>query len=299
MRVLRITAGILTLLIALPVLAAGAVAWWAMQHRSPDGAFHAQLATIGAPNRVIVVPDVDAVLRRDAPIARAEQTTLELAAGEGAFVGMAAPADLAAYLTGISYTELIGTSLGRGPLSVKTREVASAGEPLADPQAQSFWVREGSPSLKWTPKTDRNHQLALIIVAPAEKVDITVAVTAAWLNSTTWGLLILGPVLLLLGLGVLAWPQRPREIVYVMNTNVAAQAGLPMPAVAAPVSWQSMPASPEPAQGSDDAPGAWPPPEAPATTEAPKAIPAQLELPYDPDRPMPTAGMQLHLTRKG
>ncbi|WP_020525473.1 hypothetical protein [Catelliglobosispora koreensis] len=230
MRVLRITAGILTLLVALPILAAGAVAWWAMQHRSPDGAFHASLMPIDSPYRVVVVPDVDALLRRDAPIARAKQTSLELNAGEGAFVAMAAPADLAAFLTGVSYTELTGARLGRGPLTVTTRHVVSAGETLPSPQ-QPFWVRQSSSTLKWTPTADRDRQLALIVIAPSTTVELSVAVTAAWLNNTTWGLLILGPVLLLLGFATLAWPQRPREIVYVMNTPVAADFGLPRPAV--------------------------------------------------------------------
>ncbi len=230
MRVLRITAGILTLLVALPILAAGAVAWWAMQHRSPDGAFRASLMPIDSPYRVVVVPDVDALLRRDAPIARAKQTSLELNAGEGAFVAMAAPADLAAFLTGVSYTELTGARLGRGPLTVTTRHVVSAGETIPNPQ-QPFWVRQSSSTLKWTPTADRDRQLALIVIAPSTTVELSVAVTAAWLNNTTWGLLILGPVLLLLGFATLAWPQRPREIVYVMNTPVAADFGLPRPAV--------------------------------------------------------------------
>jgi hypothetical protein len=231
MRVLRIVAGILTLLIALPVLAAGAVAWWAMQHRSPDGTFQAQLAPIESASRVVVIPDIDSLLRRDAPIARAERTTLRLEAPPGTFIGMAEPGALASYLAGASYTEITATGMGKGPLPVWTRQVPSAGEPLANPSQQRFWVRFDSGRLVWSPANDRDRQLALIMIAPAgaEPVQLSVAVTAAWLNSTTWGLLILGPVLLLLGLAVLAWPQRPREIVYVVDPATAANAGLSAP----------------------------------------------------------------------
>ena len=54
-----------------------------------------------------------------------------------------------------------------------------------------------------------------------------------WLNSTTWGLLILGSVILLLGIAVLAWPARTREVVYVVDPaqvpEIAARLGVPVP----------------------------------------------------------------------
>jgi hypothetical protein len=215
MRVLRVFAGILTLLLALPVLVAGGLSWWAMQHRSPDGAFRASVTPVEAPGRVLVVPDIDAILRRDAPIARAEKTTLRLSAN--GFIGMAEPADVAAFLAGSGYTTLHGITLGRGPLPTRTSNVN--GSPVTDPQNQDFWVRSGSGQLTWTPAVDRGQRLALVVVAATgdEPIRVAAAVTAGWLNSTTWGLLILGPVMLLLGFAALAWPQRPREIVYVMD----------------------------------------------------------------------------------
>lgn len=309
MRVLRVVLGMMTLLLAMPVLAAGAVAWWAMQHRSPDGAFHADLAPITSDSRIVVVPDVDAILRRDAPIARADQTELRLKANSGAFVGMAAPGDLATYLAGVGYTELFGAQLGRGPLAVQTKQIVMSDQALAAPGEQPFWVRGGLGELRWSPSADRERHVALIVIAPPgeEPVRLSVAVTAGWLNSTTWGLLTLGPILLMLGLAALAWPQRPREIVYVVDSGTAAQAGLPSyPGVTLPVQSsqvyfaQSAAKVPSTLATEPKAELAWPPPEAPAETEPVREVSTE-ELPSlpepDPDRPMPTAGMHLHLTR--
>lgn len=339
MRVVRVLAGMLVLLIAVPVLGAGALAWWVMQHRSPDGTFRAKLGEIAAPSRIVVVPDVDALLHRDAPIARADQTELRLTVANGGFVGMAAPADLAAYLAGVNYTELAQTRLGQGPLAVRTRQIVSSGEVVAPPADQTFWIRRASEELRWSPAADRDRHISLIVIAPPgeDPIRLSVALTAGWLNSTTWGLLILGPVLLLLGLAALAWPQRPREIVYVVDGGVAAAAGFPAPAFpaladSAPIWRPAVPASaapfsaatgaapasaaaggpmvvPQPAaapavEADADAGLDWPPSEPDDATPSARLadFPSGEELPPLPPvpagTPMPTAGMQLHLTKR-
>lgn len=298
MRVLRMVAGVLTLLLALPVLAAGALGWWTMQHRSPDGAFHATITPIDSPSRVLVVPDLDAILRRDAPIARADRTTLRLATP--GFLGVAEPADVAAYLARSDYTAVEGLSLGRGPLPVSTRHViTTGGEPLSKPQDQDFWVRQGADELRWTPAVDRDHQVALVIIAPegSGPISLQASVSAGWLDSTTWGLLILGPVMLLLGLAALAWPARPREIVYVMDPAMAASSlpafatgrtviHVPAQPTAPPVPPSALPAASAPGTEQESPPGMpWPPTES-APTEAAREL------------PMPLAGAHLHLMKR-
>ena len=283
MRVLRMVAGVLTLLLALPVLAAGALGWWTMQHRSPDGSFHATITPIDTPSRVLVVADLDAILRRDAPIARADRTTLRL--GTPGFLGIAEPADVAAYLARADYTAVEGLSLGRGPLPVRTRHVfATDGEPLSPPQDQDFWVRQGAGELRWTPAADRDHQVSLVIVAPegTGPVSLRAAVSAGWLDSTTWGLLILGPVMLLLGLAALAWPSRPREIVYVMDPAIAASSLPDLVTGRTVIHVPAQPAAlPSPPTGL--------PPEMPwPPTQATPTEPGR-------DLPMPVAGAHLHL----
>jgi hypothetical protein len=289
MRVLRVMGGMLTLLLAAPVLGAGVAAWWGMQHRSPDGAFHATLEPFEAPGEVVVIPDLDALLRRHAPFARAGQTTMSLTARHGAapvFIGLARPGEVAGYLAGSTYTQLDEARLGRGQLPVRTSSFDGTGTAPADPAQQRFWLQHGTEgTLTWNPSAYRGQRLSLVIIAPpvigpdaatvapapdpsagtdpsqpgsdpltpdplipapagsdpnqsaapvnelapAEPMLVEVALNAGWLTSTTWGLLVLGPVLLLLGFAALAWPQRPREIVYVVEPGIAGQLGLPGP----------------------------------------------------------------------
>ncbi|WP_117209936.1 hypothetical protein [Allorhizocola rhizosphaerae] len=299
-----------TLLLAVPILLAGALAWWAMQHRSPDGAFHADLAPIESASRIVVVPDIDAVLRRDAPIARADQTTLRVRTD--GFIGIAEPGAVASFLAGVGYTELQGVTLGRGPLSLTYKHFSGTGAAAPGPADRDFWLRRGTGELSWRPAHDRDRQVALVIVAKpgSEPVRVDVAVTAGWLNSTAWGLLILGPVLLLLGLAALAWPQRPREIVYVMDSAAAVQAGLPAPPVPMGVQPGLPPAPPPSAQfppvnvayqpiGPYTPPVQSNPP--PAELPWPPAEPAEETSPASdvPDnRPMPVAGVHLHITQR-
>src|SRR5262245_7474567 len=131
MRFARVLVGMVALLSAMPLLAAGAFGWWMLSHRSADGTFQAELAGITTAGRIVVVPDVDALLRRDAPFARADRTELRLTVEGGGFLGMAAHADLAAYLAGVDHTELVRARLGLGPLAVQTREVKAEGNVLA------------------------------------------------------------------------------------------------------------------------------------------------------------------------
>jgi hypothetical protein len=294
MRIARIWAGTVALLIAMPVLGAGALAWWVLQHRSPDGAFRAELSQINANGRIVVVPDVDELLHRNAPIARADRTELRLMVAGEAFIGMAAPADLAAYLAGVTHTELVQAKLGPGHLTVETREVKSAGKAPAPYVTQSFWVRAATKELRWTPADDRLRHLALIVMAPSgdDPVQLSVALSVGWLSSTTWGLLILGLMLLLLGLLALAWPARPREIIYIIDSEPDTRATLP---AAVPALRPAAPALlPHPAS----APDAETDPEGPLREPGRASDHARLtpRAPVPAGRPSPVAGSHRRLT---
>lgn len=224
MRAVRVVVGLLALLVAVPALAAGGGAAWLSGHDSPDGAFHATIAPPKDPNRVLVVPDLDALLQRDVPYVRVGTTTLRLSASSAntpAFIGVAAPDEVAAYLAGIRYTEVAQTVIGSGPVVLRTNRMDAPGRDPRDPLAQEFWLRQGLGSLSWNPQLDRGQHLALVVVLrdipaggpalPSDAATLDVALSASWLGSATWGLLILGMVLLILAFVTLSWPARVGE----------------------------------------------------------------------------------------
>ncbi|MEU8000324.1 hypothetical protein AB0B66_03990 [Catellatospora sp. NPDC049111] len=224
MRAVRVVVGLLALLVAVPALAAGGGAAWLSGHDSPDGAFHATIAPPKDPNRVLVVPDLDALLQRDVPYARVGTTTLRLSASSAstpAFIGVAAPDEVAAYLAGIRYTEVAQTVIGTGPVVLRTNRMDAPGRDPRDPLAQGFWLRQGLGSLSWNPQLDRGRHLALVVVLrdtpagepalPSDAATLDVALSASWLGSASWGLLIFGMVLLILAFVTLSWPARTGE----------------------------------------------------------------------------------------
>ncbi|WP_144124835.1 hypothetical protein [Catellatospora sichuanensis] len=225
MRAVRVLVGLLALLVAVPALAAGGGAAWLAGHDSPDGAFHAAIAPPKDPNRVLVVPDLDALLQRDVPYARIGATTVRLSASSAntpAFIGVAAPDEVAAYLAGIRYTEVAQTVVGTGPVVLRTNRMDAPGRDPRDPLSQGFWLRQGLGSLSWNPQLDRGQHLALVVVLrdtpvvagpalPSDAATLDVALGASWLGSASWGLLILGMVLLILAFVTLSWPARTRE----------------------------------------------------------------------------------------
>jgi hypothetical protein len=161
----------------------------------------------------------------------------------------------------------------------------------------------GTTTLTWSPSAVRDRHLALVVMNPDAAPGLAVALTAAmyprWLNQTTWGLLILGTVLALLGGAALAWPRRSREIVYVVEPSqvpeIAARLGVPpVPVVAAVPAPAPVPvetAAPEAPvevpgpEASVEVPGPVasvevPGPEAPVTapaTETPAAVVAEVQ----------------------
>src|SRR5207248_8752575 len=112
--------------------------------------------------------------------------------------------------------------------------VGGTARPLT-PADQSFWlVSSGSGTLFWSPSGLRGEQLSLVVmtptgVAPGE-ARASAAMLPRWLDPTTYGLLILGTVAFLIGMVLLFWPRRQREIVYVVEPSqvpeIAARLGI-------------------------------------------------------------------------
>ncbi|MEV6924163.1 hypothetical protein AB0M46_06570 [Dactylosporangium sp. NPDC051485] len=120
-RLVRAGVGALLLLIAVPLALAGGGLLLAMEHRAADGTFTARLEPIRTGGSAVVVPDVDALLRADAPFARGGQTTLSLSArGSGGplFIGLGPDEDVERYLAGVDRSRLSRVRLSRGSLPV-------------------------------------------------------------------------------------------------------------------------------------------------------------------------------------
>ncbi|WP_433210352.1 hypothetical protein ACQP00_47575 [Dactylosporangium sp. CS-047395] len=135
-RLVRAGVGALLLLIAVPLALAGGGLLLAMEHRAADDTFRARLEPVRTDGTAVVVPDVDALLRADAPFARGGQTTLSLSAvGSGGplFIGLAPEAQVKRYLGERTYTNLTHVRLARGPLPVELTTMAANRTGKANP----------------------------------------------------------------------------------------------------------------------------------------------------------------------
>jgi hypothetical protein len=252
MRFVRVLAGMLLLTIGLPALLVGGSLWTVLQHRDVSGGFSGALERADTPGQALVVTDLDALLRRDAPFARVDGTRLRITAQttDGpAFLGLAPAAEVANYLRPAPYTTVDRVAVASGPLPVRTNQVTPAQDAgpapdrlpgpttapvVAAPREQSFWVRQGLGGLDWAATDVRGQRLSLVIMHPDAQarlaVDLRAEVRSGWLDPAAWGLLAGGTVLIVLAVVILSWPVRPREVVIVVEPSqvpaLAARVGL-------------------------------------------------------------------------
>src|SRR2546423_8811516 len=152
MRVLRVLVGVVAILVALPLLLGGVTLGAAVQHRADDGSSTAPLAPIHTGGYAVVVPDVDALLRQEAPFVRGGETTLRFTARTTSgppFIGLAPRAAVEHYLAGVGAAEVTRVRLARGGLPVTlTRQ--PGGAPPSPPIDPTLWnVSSPSGPLVW------------------------------------------------------------------------------------------------------------------------------------------------------
>ncbi|MEV4623336.1 hypothetical protein AB0J74_32080 [Asanoa sp. NPDC049573] len=327
MRVVRTVAGLVLLTIGLPVLLVGGALWTLMQHRDAGGAFSGSLEPVSTSGRAIVVPDVDALLRENAPFVRAGDTAMRLTVREGSgpvFLGLAPAAAVRDYLAGADYTRVDALTVGRGALPVRLTPVGATGAPGpaasdAAPGTQSFWTRQGSGTIDFTAGELDGREMSLVVMrvdaAPGLTVDLRASSRSGWLPPTAWSLLVLGVLLLSSAIAALVWPVRTREVVFVVDPSqvpqvsarlAAATTGEATPAGPPPV-WPALPAGevppPVPVLPGAERPadGSWPDwpsdnttPGRPATLAdalagAGVAVPAPSGPAWPPAQPGPSA----------
>ncbi|MEV4625901.1 hypothetical protein AB0J90_06380 [Micromonospora sp. NPDC049523] len=306
MRVVRTIAGVLLLTVGLAALLVGSALWTVAAQRDAGGAFTATLQRIQTPGRAIVVPDLDALLRRDAPFTRTGQARLRITAGtesRPAFLGLAPTADVGRYLATMPYALVDRVAVTRGRLPVQVTGVSGIGVPsqalVSTPGEQAFWVRQAASTLDLDADDLRGQRLSLVVMypdaAPGVALDLRAELRVGWLEPTTWGLLAGGALLGLLAVAVLVWPSRPREVVFVVEPSqlpvLTARLGVrALDSVGQPVqggkqSRRAARSQPQPQPQPQPLPSQSPSPVAPAA--APAGWPLHSNLPA-PSRPVDT-----------
>ncbi|MFI7576289.1 hypothetical protein [Micromonospora sp. NPDC049497] len=228
MRFVRALVGTLLLVVGISALIAGGALWQLTRHADPGGTFAARFETVHTPGHAIVVTDVDALLRTEAPFARAGSSLLRVAARtpDGpAFVGLAPTDEVRRWLDPVAHAEVRRVALSRGPLPVRLEPAgpATASVAAVPPVGRPFWVREGMGALEWSPRDLAGRQLSLVVMRPDGRADVTLDLRAEWRSGWTSpamaGLLTGGALLVVLAILLLLRPVRPREVVFVVEPD--------------------------------------------------------------------------------
>jgi hypothetical protein len=253
MRVVRTVAGLVLVTIGLPVLLVGGALCTLMQHRDEGGAFSGTLEPVSTPGQAIVVPDVDKLLREDAAFVRAGDTRLRLTATGETFFGLAPAAAVREYLSGTAYSRVDAVTVTRGDLPVRSTPIGGDGAPGpaasgVAPGSQSFWVRQGSGTIEWTANEVEGRELSLVVMrvdaAPMLTVQVRASAKPGWLGPASGILLGAGILLIAGGSIALAWPTRPRDVVFVVDPSQVPQVSARIGA--ATMDDRSAPAGPPP-----------------------------------------------------
>ncbi|MEU8068239.1 hypothetical protein [Micromonospora sp. NPDC048169] len=225
MRFVRTIAGMVLLALGVPALLAGGGLWFAARHAGPDGGFDARFEPVRTPARAVLVTDVDALLRADAPLARTGQVRLRLTArddGGPVFLGLAPADQVRQWLADVPHSTVRRVAVTRGPLPVDL-DPATAGAGDVAPMTEPFWVRQGVGSLEWSPAelADRSLSLVVLRVDGAAGLDLRMRaeLRAGWFPGLAWALPAGGTLLVVLAVVLLLRPLRPREVVFVVEPD--------------------------------------------------------------------------------
>lgn len=234
-RAVRAVIGAVLVLVSYPIVLASAGLWFVAEHRDPAGSYTATTQHLASQGYALVIDDIDALLRANAPFARGGESTLSMSAtgpGGPLFLGLAPRAAALRYLAGTTYTTIDRVRPAQGPWPADLTDVTGLATPTGVPFGQDFWVasstgltRDGQveDSLSWTPAAFRGQQLALIIMnadaSAGVDVQVTSALTPQWLVPMVWGLFTIGGTLLALGLVLLAWPSSHKKVVCIVEED--------------------------------------------------------------------------------
>jgi hypothetical protein len=218
MRVLRTLFGVVLVLTGVPMVLFAAIGWSVLR-QGPDGdGFAPTHAFVRADGRAVHVVDMAALAERTrvSVLPGSDRVRVTVRSGSGPlFVALAPTVHARRYLDGVARTEL---SAADGILDVEgpVAPAPAVAQPFWDATAER---RDGIHLLEFTPRPATS---LVIVKANGEAgIDATVSVGTYpnWLGGGTWWLLVGGLGALMAGVALLAWPDRRREVVLVVEAN--------------------------------------------------------------------------------
>jgi hypothetical protein len=218
MRALRTVFGVFLLLAGVPMVLLAATGWSVLR-QGPDGeGFAPTSAFVRSDGRAILVADVATLAERArVPVLPgSDRVRVTVRSGSGPlFVALAPTVHARQYLDGVARSELSPVD---GILDV---EGPIAPAPAV---AQEFWdlTAERRDAVQRLEFTLRPATSLVIVKANGEAgIDATVTVGSYpdWLGAGTWWLLVGGLGAVMAGVALLAWPDRRREVVLVVEAN--------------------------------------------------------------------------------
>jgi hypothetical protein len=218
MRALRTVVGVVLLLAGVPMVLLAATGWSVLR-QGPDGeGFAPTHALVRADGRAVLVPDVAALAERvRVPVLPgSDRVRVTVRSGSGPlFVALAPTVHARQYLDGVAHTELSAAD-----------DIVDVEGPLTPAPAvvETFWGAAGQRRgavqiLEFTPRPATS--LVIVKASGEAGIDATVSVGSYpnWLGAGTWWLLVGGLAAVMVGVAALAWPQRRREVVLVVEAN--------------------------------------------------------------------------------
>jgi hypothetical protein len=203
-RILALVFGVILALLAFGLIAAGCVTLVADQtQRDSDGFLTTRTTTFESGGYALASESLD--IDEETPSWLLSESFLgdfrvqaESTSGDDVFIGIGPADDVAAYLSGVAYSEV--TDVNFDPFSPDYREV-EGDAPAGPPGSETFWAAtasgSGEQTLTWEP--ERGDWSLLVMNADASQgveADVSVGAEAGFLGWAAAGLLIAGFLLL-------------------------------------------------------------------------------------------------------
>jgi hypothetical protein len=222
-----VVGGSIAAIVAVVLIAAGALALWGESKKDADGYLSTGTERFTTAGRALASERLDIEIDDKHWLAGVEDvgdTRLKVASanGEPVFAGVAPQRDVAAYLRGVEHT--VVTDIDSSPFSARHRERDGARAP-APPAEQDFWAASvegaGPQTLRWTPDTG---DWSVVVMnadgSPGVSADVSAGAEVAFLAALGWSLSGGGVLLLVAGGALIVRGVRPRRRPLVTPTPV-------------------------------------------------------------------------------